>query len=153
MSVTVTDFKPILDAVFRDVVPLLGHMGVEVEVAEPGHCVTRLPHRAENGNHIGTVYAGALFSFLEASGGALVLCSLDVSKWVPVIVEGTIRYLRPVTGSITADLSLPPDEREALASSLESDPKMRWTLTARATAESGETACEADLVYRFKRPG
>lgn len=146
----VSEYADVLDNVFRAVVPALGHMGIEVVEAEPGRVVLRLPFRAENGNHIGTVYAGVLYSFLEASGGALILTSLDVSRWVPVIVESTVRFRRPALGAITATLTLTDQERDALASGLAADPKMRWTYTARATDDEGALVCEADLVYRFR---
>ena len=134
-------------------VPLLASMGMEVVEAEPGRVRTRLPMQSGNGNHIGTVYAGVLYSFLEATGGALVLVSLDVARFVPIIVEGAIRYLRPVTARIECDASLPPEERDAVHAALERDPKHRWALLARAVTEDGRVACEADLVYRFRVVG
>lgn len=142
-----------IQSVLRATVPTLGVIGLEVVHAGPGRVRTRLPFRAENGNHIGTVYAGVLFSFLEASGGALALVSFDVSRYIPVIVEGTIRYIRPVTGAIEADLGLADAERDAVHSELEADAKYRWTLHAKAVAEDGSDACEADLVYRFRAIG
>lgn len=147
------DLASVLESVFRDLVPAIGRTGIEVVEAEPCHARLRLPHRAENVNHVGTAYAGTLFAFLEASGGALILCSLDISRWVPVIVEATIRYQRAVTGAIECDLRLTETERDELVAGLEADPKMRWTLAARAVDEAGEVACEADLAYRFKRAG
>lgn len=148
-----SDFSDVLEAVFRDVVPILGEMGVQVVSAEPGSAHLRLPYRPEIGNHIGTVYAGVLFSFLETAGGALVLTSLDVSRWVPVIVEATIRYLRPVTGTIDVSLEMDAQAREALAKMLEENPKAKWNLTVKATDEVGGTVCDADLVYRFRSVG
>lgn len=146
----VGDYANVLDGVFRAVVPALGHMGIQVLEAEPGRVVLRLPFRAENGNHIGTVYAGVLYSFLEASGGALILTSLDMSRWVPVIVESAVRYRRPALGALTATLELSEGERAALEAGLAADPKLRWTYTARAVDDDGEAICEADLVYRFR---
>jgi thioesterase domain-containing protein len=142
-----------VENVLRTNVPLLGTMGMEVLEAAPGHVRTRLPFAPQNGNHIGTVYAGVLFSFLEATGGALVLVSFDVARWIPVIVEGSIRYVRPVTGTIGCDLSLSQDEREEVERTLENDPKSSWTLAAAAVAEDGRVVCEADLVYRFRMLG
>lgn len=141
-----------VENVLRTNVPLVGTMGMEVLEAAPGRIRTRLPFAPQNGNHIGTVYAGVLFSFLEATGGALVLVSFDVSRWIPVIVEGTIRYTRPVTGTIGCDLSLTEDERDEVHRTLENDPKSSWTLAASAVAEDGRVVCEADLVYRFRTP-
>jgi len=142
-----------IQSVVRSTVPLLGAIGMEVVEAAPGRVRTRLPFQAENGNHIGTVYAGALFSFLEASGGALVLMAFDVSRWIPVIVEGTIRYRRPVTGTIECEVTVSEQDREAVHRALEADPKHRWVLNAAATDTDDRVVCEADLVYRFRAIG
>ena len=139
--------------VVRSTVPLLGAIGMEVVEASPGRVRTRLPFMAENSNHIGTVYAGVLFSFLEASGGALVLMAFDVARWIPVIVEGTIRYARPVSGPIECALAVTTAERDAVHAALEADPKHRWVLNAAAIDDTGTTVCEADLVYRFRAIG
>ena len=147
------DAAAAIQNVVRSTVPLLGAIGMEVVEASPGMVRTRLPFRPENGNHIGTVYAGVLFSFLEASGGALVLMAFDVSRWIPVIVEGTIRYARPVTGPIECALSVTPSDRDAVHAALNADPKHRWVLTAAATDGDGRSMCEADLVYRFRAIG
>jgi thioesterase domain-containing protein len=142
-----------ITGVVRGTVPLLDAVGMEVVEARPGHVRTRLPFKPSNGNHIGTVYAGVLFSFLEASGGALVLVAFDVTRYIPVIVEGTIRYARPVTGPVEAELTVTDAERDEVHRALEADPKPRWTLHATAVAEDGTEACAAEFVYRFKRVG
>lgn len=142
----------VVRTVLHSNVQMLGEMGMDVLEVEARHVRTRLPFAPRNGNHIGTVYAGVLFSFLEATGGALVLVSFDVSRWIPVIVEGTIRYARPVTSAIECDLSLGESERDGVHTMLEGDPKASWTLAASAVDEEGRTACAADLVYRFRTP-
>lgn len=143
-------FAGAVQNIVRTTVPLLGAMGIEVVEASPGRVRTRLPFRAENGNHIGTVYAGVLFSFLESSGGALVFVSFDIARWIPVIVEGSIRFVRPVTGAVETTLEIGHAERDEVHAALEADPKSSWTLHAEAVAEDGRTACEADFVYRFR---
>lgn len=142
-----------VEQIVRTTVPLLGAMGIEVPEAERRRVRTRLPWDPRNGNHIGTVYAGVLFSFLESTGGALVLVSFDVSRWIPVVVEGTIRFARPVTGAVECDLTLTDDDVAAVHDALEKDRRYRWTLTAAAVAEDGTPACEADFVYRFRAIG
>ena len=139
-----------VEQIMRTSVPLMGYIGIEVIEAERRHVRTRLPWDPRNGNHIGTVYAGVLFSFLESTGGAIVLVSFDVTKWIPVVVEATIRYARPVTGAVDCDMRLTEDEVDAVHDALARDPKDRWTFTATAVAEDGRTACEADLIYRFR---
>jgi thioesterase domain-containing protein len=143
-------FAASVQNIVRTTVPLLGAMGIEVVEASPGRVRTRLPFRPENGNHIGTVYAGVLFSFLESSGGALVFVSFDIARWIPVIVEGSIRFVRPVTGAVETTLEIGDAERDEVHAALDDDPKSSWTLHAVASAGDGRVACEADFVYRFR---
>jgi len=142
-----------IERIARTTVPALDYIGLEVVDARPGRVRTRLPFRPGNGNHVGTAYAGVLFSFLEATGGLLVLVAFDVSRFVPIIVAGSIRYLRAVTDPVECELSLEQVERDAVHSALEQNPKHRWTLAAAAVAADGGVACEAELVYRFKTIG
>ena len=144
---------PSVQEIMRTTVPMMGDIGIEVVEAERNHVRTRLPWNPRNGNHIGTVYAGVLFSFLESTGGAIVLVSFDVTRWIPVVVEATIRYARPVTGVVECEMRLSPEEVDAVQSALARDPKYRWTFSATAIAEDGRTACEVDLVYRFRSIG
>lgn len=142
-------FAATVQNILRTTVPSVGDTGIEVLEAGPRHVRTRLPFLPQNGNHIGTVYAGVLFAFLESSGGALVLVSFDVSRWIPVVVEGTIRFLRPVTGAIEADLRVDDAERDRVHAALDANPKHAWTLHATAVAEDGRVACESNITYRF----
>lgn len=147
------DYQAALETVYRDVVPLIGHIGVEVVDAEPGRVTLRLPWADRNRNHIGTVYAGVLYSFLEVAGGAIIACSLDMRERVPVIVQSDIRYRRRARGAIETTIELSEVDIAALVAELEADPKYRWTLGAAAVDEDGEVVCDADLVYRFLRIG
>ena len=153
LGIAADKLAPSVEEIMRTTVPLMGYIGIEVVEAERRHVTTRLPFDARNGNHIGTVYAGVLFSFLESTGGALVLVSFDVTRWIPVVVEATIRYARPVTGAVVCDMRLSGDDVAAVHDALAADPKYRWTFTAAAVAEDGRTACKADLVYRFRSVG
>jgi acyl-coenzyme A thioesterase PaaI-like protein len=147
------DYRKALSDVYKDVVPIIGRMGVEVLDAAPGRVTLRLPWHANNKNHIGTVYAGVLYSFLEVAGGAIIATSIDMTQRVPVIVESTIRFRRRVTGAIETTIELTDPEVVSLNAEVEADPKYRWVLGASAVDEDGEIACDAELVYRFLRVG
>jgi acyl-coenzyme A thioesterase PaaI-like protein len=147
------DYRKALQDVYRDVVPMIGKMGVQVLDAGPGRVTLKLPWGVQNKNHIGTVYAGVLYSFLEVAGGAIIACSIDMTQRVPVIVESNIRFRRRVTTAIETTLELTDPEIASLNAELEADSKYRWTLGASAMDEEGEVVCDADLVYRFLRVG
>ena len=56
--------------------------GLQVVELKPGYVKCLMPFR-NNGNHIGSMYAGALFTVAEIPGGALFLSSFDTSKYFP----------------------------------------------------------------------
>ena len=49
----------------HQVVPAIGRLGVTVEAVAPGSVTLRVPIEG-NANHMGTMYAGALFALAEA---------------------------------------------------------------------------------------
>ena len=94
--------------------------GLRAEVLEPGHVRLRMPY-AGNQNHIGTLYAGALFTLAEMPGGALFLTSFDSRRFYPIVKEMNLRFRRPAKGDITVEARLGGEEiariqRQALPS-------------------------------------
>ena len=61
-------------------------MGLKVLELMPGSVKLMAPLRG-NENHIGSMYAGALFTLAEIPGGALVLITFDPTKCYPLIKE------------------------------------------------------------------
>ena len=55
-------------------------MGVKVVELKRGYVELKAPLDV-NLSHVGTMYAGALFSLAEVPGGAMYLSSFDVSKY------------------------------------------------------------------------
>ncbi|NPU85252.1 MAG: DUF4442 domain-containing protein [Syntrophaceae bacterium] len=54
-----------------------------------------------NVNHVGIMYAGALFGLGEVIGGALFGAAFDYMKYVPIAKEVSIRYRRPALTDVT----------------------------------------------------
>lgn len=63
---------------------------------------------AGNENHIGSMYAGALFTLAEIPGGALFLTSFDSARFYPIVKEMTLRFRRPAKGDIRVEARLMP---------------------------------------------
>ena len=61
---------------------------------------------AGNTNHIGTMYAGCIFTLGEMAGGAIFGACFDFTRLLPIVKEVTIRYRRPVMTDITLEASL-----------------------------------------------
>ena len=73
--------------------------GLKAEVLEPGFVRLYMPLHG-NQNHIGSMYAGALFTLAEIPGGALFLTSFDAQRFYPIIREMNLRFRRPAMGDI-----------------------------------------------------
>lgn len=63
-----------------------------------------------NSNHLGGVYAGAIFSLAEFPFGMLCVNRFGMQDFVPVVGEVTIRYLAPATGALTVELHISDEE-------------------------------------------
>jgi acyl-coenzyme A thioesterase PaaI-like protein len=60
--------------------------GLQVVELRRGYVRCVMPFR-DNGNHIGTMYAGALFTLAETPGGALFLSSFDTVHFFPIVKD------------------------------------------------------------------
>jgi len=75
-------------------------MEMRIEEFEPGSVKVRMP-KIPNVNHIGTVYAGSLFSLVDFAGGVLFSSCFDLKKYFPILKDVTIAYRQPATTDVT----------------------------------------------------
>ncbi|MEZ0579044.1 PaaI family thioesterase [Nocardioides sp. MH1] len=99
----------------HQLIPILGHMGITVVDAGPGHATVELP-AGPNGNHFGVLYAGSLFTACEVLGGIVPRASFDLdgelAGYVPLVKSAEINYLRPGLGDVRASGTIAPEEIE-----------------------------------------
>ncbi len=103
-----------------------------------------------NINHIGTVYAGSLFSLADFAAGVLFYSAFDLRKYYPVLKELTITFKRPATTDITVETAMTTEQAEALKKTTDETGKADWTLNLEAKDEEGKVCCiaRADLQMR-----
>lgn len=56
-----------------------------------------------NVNHIGTIYAGSLFSIGEYIGGPIFVASFDYTRFYPVVKAVNVQFCRPATTDVTVE--------------------------------------------------
>ena len=93
-------------------IAFVARSGLVLETLTPGHVAVRMPLKG-NQNHIGTLYAGALFTAAEIPGGALFLAGFDPVGCYPVVKELNLKFLKPATTDTTATCHWPEPERGA----------------------------------------
>ena len=126
--------------------PFVERAGLELLHLERGRAVLRLPFEP-NINHVGMVYAGALFTVAEVPGGVLFLSAFDVSRFYPVVGEMSIRFQRPALTAVTVDARMSEDEMQRVAADLEEHGKAKYVLEQEVCDESGAVVATTTATY------
>ncbi|MBC9249107.1 thioesterase [Pseudomonas alcaligenes] len=124
--------------------------GLKAEVLEPGRVCLRMPLQG-NQNHIGSMYAGALFTLAEIPGGALFLTSFDAQRFYPVIKEMNLRFRRPASSDILIEASLTSEEIERIQTEAEREGKAEYVLELQLRDGSGEVVAESRGLYQLRK--
>jgi thioesterase domain-containing protein len=124
-------------------------IGLKALVLERGRVRLAVPLKG-NVNHIGSMYAGALFTLAEIPGGALFLTSFDTDRFYPVVKEMTIRFIKPVTTEATVEILLD----EAAISKIQADAdafgKAEYILEGQIRDADGRLVAESRGIYQLR---
>ena len=91
-----------------------------------------------NGNHVGMMYAGSLFTLGEIAGGVIHLVSFDVTRLVPVVKEVQIRFRRPAITDVTMEVELSAEEASRIQTEALERGKADYRLNLELEDASGE---------------
>jgi thioesterase domain-containing protein len=130
-------------------ISLARHLGVKIAALNPRHCKLQMPLKG-NENHIGTVYAGAIFTLAEIPGGVLCWVSFDMSKFFPVIKEMNLKFIKPAQTDITIELSLSQEEAEVIETQALEQGKSEFVLEGEIRDENGQVVALSKGVYQLR---
>jgi thioesterase domain-containing protein len=133
-------------------IEFIRRMGLKVVEMRRGYVELKAPLDG-NRSHVGTMYAGALFSLAEVPGGALYLSSFDVSRYYPIVKEMTIRYKKPVVTDATVKVEMSEEEMRRVAGEADEKGKSEFLLKAEVFDEAGRLVCESTATYQLRRMG
>lgn len=123
--------------------------GLRVEEMKRGRARLRMPLKG-NRNHIGTMYAGALFTLAEVPGGALFLSSFDARRFYPIVTEMSIRFLAPATGPVTVEVALDEAEIERLQAEAAEKGRAKYVLEAELKDREGNVVATSTAHYQLR---
>ena len=132
--------------------PFVERAGIKINTVKRGYCHMTMPLQG-NGNHIGTMYAGALFTLAEFPGGVLYLTSFDTKKFYPVAKNLNIRFRRPATSDISVEASLADADIERISQQTEENGKCDFEWTLELKDVQGTVVAIADCLYQLRRIG
>jgi thioesterase domain-containing protein len=126
--------------------PFVERAGLELLHVERGRAVLRLPFEP-NINHVGMIYAGALFTVAEVPGGVLFLSAFDVSRFYPIVGDLQIRFLRPAMTDVTVDARMSEDEIARVTGDLEDQGKAKYVLAQEVVDAQGQVVATTSATY------
>ncbi len=83
---------------------------------------------AGNGNHVGIMYAGSLFTLGEVTGGIIPAVAFDIKRFYPIVKEVTIKFVAPAMTDVTIECSITEDEAESVQAAAEENGKADFVM-------------------------
>ena len=142
----------LFNTVLAQSIPRAAAMGIEVVELRPGYVKSKTPFEG-NGNHIGTMYAGVLFTAAELLGGAIALSTFDMTKFYPVVKGLSINFCRPATGAVFAEASISDELAAELAETAAASGKAEFLFETTLTDEAGEVVATTEGTYQLRSHG
>ncbi|HEY0975764.1 MAG TPA: YiiD C-terminal domain-containing protein [Solimonas sp.] len=133
-------------------IPFVKNSGLKVLELRRGYVKCLMPF-ANNGNHIGTMYAGALFTLAEIPGGAVFLSSFDTSRYFPIVKALDLKFLKPAKSDVTVEISLTEDQIKALEAEAAEKGKAEFPLDGELRDASGTVVATSHGIYQLRRNG
>lgn len=81
-----------------------------------------------NGNHVGIMYAGSLFTLGEITGGIIPYIAWDMTDLVPIVKEVNIRFVAPAMSDVFMISEISEEEAAAIHQTAVKNGKADFTL-------------------------
>jgi acyl-coenzyme A thioesterase PaaI-like protein len=135
-------------------IPFAGRTEVKVLELAPGYVKMMMPLQP-NLNHVGTMYAGALFTLAELPGGAIFLSTFDANRFYPLIKGMEIKFLKPATTDITVEVRLEPDEAARIQEDANDNGKANYHWECELKDANGQVVAVSSNRYQLRsmKPG
>lgn len=119
-----------------------------VDLLEYGRGMTKLMMPLEgNVNHVGMMYAGALFTLAEIPGGTLFGSAFDTTRFYPIVGELSIRYKKPAMGDAFVTARMSDDEIDQITATLEEKGRAKYVLELEITDADGDVLATTSGTY------
>ena len=151
MSLTPEQLERIRQA-SENTFPFVTRCGVRVLELDRGYCKMLMPFEP-NINHVGMMYAGALYTIAELPGGTIYMTSFDTSKYYPIVKDMSIRFRRPAKTDVTVEVRISEEEIARIEAETEANGKCDFTWDVEIRDNSGEVVALTHTVYQLRKFG
>jgi acyl-coenzyme A thioesterase PaaI-like protein len=103
-----------------------------------------------NASHLGTLYAGSLFILGEFAGGIIHGVSFDYNKYVPIVKEVTVRFIRAAKSDVTMEVSLSREAAEKIQQTAASEGKSDFQMNIELKDMENEIVAVLDGTWQIR---
>ncbi len=103
-----------------------------------------------NVNHIGTMYAGALFTLGEMMGGAVALVYFMEHRLIPIVKSLNIKFLKPAKSDVTTSYSMTEDEVKRIIEECKEKGKAEYAITLELKDKDGVVVSVTEGLYQVR---
>ncbi|MGB2246744.1 MAG: YiiD C-terminal domain-containing protein [Alcanivorax sediminis] len=132
--------------------PFVERCEVQTLDVDRGYCKMLMPFKP-NINHVGIMYAGALYTIAELPGGTIYLASFDTRKFYPIVKDMSIRFRRPATTDVTVEITLSEEEIQRIERTTEEVGKCDFEWDVELKDANGEVVAISHNVYQMRKIG
>ena len=132
-----------------EMIPFLRHSGVIVEKAERGYVKIRMPFEP-NVNHVGMMYAGALFTLAEVPGGTLFITTFDPKRFYPIVKNLNIRFRRPAMTDVSVEVRISEEQASQVLAEAEKNGKADYSWQCELVDVNGEVVAITENEYQIR---
>ncbi len=130
-------------------ITFVANCGLQVLELRRGYVKCLVPFD-RNGNHVGTMYAGALFTVAEIPGGALFLSSFDTRRYFPIVAALDMKFLKPAKTDVTIEITLSDDQIAAITKEADANGKATFTLDGEIKDANGVVVATSHGIYQLR---
>lgn len=124
--------------------------GLRVLDLRDGYAKLQLPIEP-NLNHIGSIYAGSLFTIGEIAGGAIFYACFDRSEFYPIVKRVSIQFLRMASTDVTVEVEMPEKEAERISKLARTQGKCDFELSIEIKDTRDQTCSIVNGVWQIRR--
>ncbi|WP_353254122.1 YiiD C-terminal domain-containing protein [Salinisphaera sp. PC39] len=133
----------------RFVIPFVRRSGVRIVELEPCRVVCAMPLKG-NVNHIGTMYAGALFTLAEFPGGPLMLATFGMRRFIPIVTALDLAFVKAAKTDVSVELTLPDEEAKRIEAETLEHGQAEFELRGELKDTNGEVVARSRALYQMR---
>ena len=134
---------------FQKGIPFAARTGIEATRLEKDGIELKMP-LAPNINHIGTMYAGALFTLGEMMGGAVAMVYFIEHSLIPIVKGLNIKFTKPAKMDITAGYAMTEDEVNRIIAECKEKGKADYSIKLELKDSTGLVVAVTEGLYQVR---